>query len=529
MSNPYNRTPQNPYGYSNPYGNRPVPATPVPYQSQQQSQPTNQTVALDAETFKRFKNMELNHVTVTSSLEQKIKDLTLENQRILEQAVTKESVISELEAQKKRIYDDLVRERTERQSEREQWARTAAKNPGFDTQQYNQVLMQLKREREANEMLDALIKKEREANRMLDNKIQEVMRNQTYTAQHGIEEVNRLKRELEVERATNQEMERKYGVLKGENEVLRSQPASAASGEVETLKLQLEAERKANIEMDRMILDLRQQVNTYSNLPKPIDVGPYKDRIQELEKLLSEERHRFEQNLRTKTTEIATLQREIGSLQQDSVSVRNISDKYEQQLRQLNVKINEEQQRSWAVNEELRKAVVEIERLQATLASSDPSQGFVRKAAGSGGKALSKLPPKGIDPELWQYFRDSDKTGAGELDADELRVALSKGKWPPLSLKTAWFLLRLDKNGDFVPIESFTIIWEFIENCKKQFVQLDQAKQSETVWGQVSGSRLDDALKGMGLKVPSKAVTLVLRKRGQESILVSCRLSFPMG
>jgi hypothetical protein len=501
----------------------------VPYQTQQQPQSSSQTVALDAETFKRFKNMELNHVTVTSSLEEKIKDLTLENQRILEQAVTKESVITELEAQKKRIYDDLVRERTERQSEREQWARTAAKNPGFDTQQYNQVLLQLKREREANEMLDALIKKEREANRMLDNKIQEVMRNQTYTAQHGLEEVNRLKRELEVERTTNQEIERKYGLLKGENEVLKSQPSGGASGEVEMLRMQLEAERKANIEMDRMILDLRQQVTTFNNTPKPIDIGPYKDRIQELEKLLSEERHRFEQNLRAKTTEIATLQREIGTLQQDSISVRNVSDKYEQQLRQLNIKVNEEQQRAWALNEELRKATIEIERLRTSLASSDPSQGFVRKPAGTGGKSLSKLPPKGVDPELWQFFTESDKTGAGELDADELRVALARGKWPPLSLKTAWFLLRLDKNGDFVPIESFTLIWEFVEDCKKQFVPLDQAKQSETVWGQVSSARLEDALKGMGLKVPSKAVALVLRKRGQESILHSCRLSFPMG
>jgi hypothetical protein len=528
MSDPYRHPPRNQYGYSpNPYSSsqsshsghsRPVPATPATYSPPPTS---SKTISLDTETFKRFKNLELNHVTVTSSMEHKIRDLSLENQRIMETSVTKDSIITELEAQKKRVYDDLVRERAERQSEREQWARTVAKNPGFDVQQYNQVLEQLRREREANAMLDSLIKKEREANRMLDSKIQEIVRNQTYTAQHGAEQVNLIQKELEVEKLTNQEMERRLGAIKKENETLKTLSMGNAGNEIEKLKSELAAEKNSNMELDHLVQDLKQQIVILGNGPRPADVEGLKAQIIELGRTVSDERHRFELALRQKTTEIGALQREISNLQQDSISVRNISDKYEQQIRQLNIKINEEQQRSWDLNEECRKMNAELEKLRSSLASSDPSQKYVRKAQSTGGKSISKLPPKGVDPELWLYFTGSDKSATGDLDAEELRVALSNGKWPPLTLKSAWYLLRIpERGGDFASIESFCSIWEFVEECKKQFILFDQTKQSETLWGQISAQKLEEALKGLGIKIPSKALSVVLKKRDQESVLI---------
>lgn len=62
-------------------------------------------------------------------------------------------------------------------------------------------------------------------------------------------------------------------------------------------------------------------------------------------------------------------------------------------------------------------------------------------------------------------------------------------------------------------LEQVLEVWKFVADCKKSFQAFDKHATSATVWGFVEASDVAGALQDTGLKLPQKAVALVLKRQ----------------
>jgi hypothetical protein len=401
-------------------------------------------VNIEASTFQRFKEMELNHVTITSIMDEKIKELELKNQELVLRCVTRDSLISDLEKQKMQLYNN--------QLYNDQQSHFGSQSQHDN--EYNDLLNQLNYERKVNTQMDAKL--------------------------------------LELQRQTR--------------------PGN--QDEVRALQYQLDEERKANKLLDQRALDLLRELDTLKQ-QKPLPVSSPAtnqdtEKLRIMKSTLENERYSFEQTLQQKQVEIAGLYRQLDDVEEKP------PQQNPQELESLRRQIQIEQQKSYALDVQLKKAIVELKSSKNNV--QDPSDLYERNIP-TGAKIQSKTPPKDFEAELWPIYLSAEKTNAGRLDTGELHDALSKGPWPKLKLRTVWVLIRLvDSKGDFCETERFPFLWNFCKDCKSTFEKFDVAKRSATEWGYIPSTQLEAVFAHIQFKIPKKALQTLLKRKGQESI-----------
>lgn len=324
------------------------------------------------------------------------------------------------------------------------------------------------------EELDALLKEERKANLLMDQHLQKLQLERTGL----LEEIKALRKAFEDEESMNTVLNQRSLALVHELEILKNRPFSS-----------------------EMQLDMKN-----SNMSLASIGGSHMsynvDAVQELEQMhekLESERSTHESEIQAKQNEISILLRKNQALENSHLSSTQDFKRLEQQLQDLRLQLASESAKS-------------------TSPIAEPFKNYTRNVP-TGPKIVSKNPPKDFDPNIWQIYQSSDKTLAGRLDAGELEFAFTKGQWPPLSLQTCWILIRLvDSNGDFVPMEDFSKVWNFVIHCKAAFAQFDKTRKSPTAWGYVSASVFGDVLQQMGIKVPKRALQIFLKRRAQEGL-----------
>ncbi|KAJ1343803.1 hypothetical protein BSLG_001614 [Batrachochytrium salamandrivorans] len=142
----------------------------------------------------------------------------------------------------------------------------------------------------------------------------------------------------------------------------------------------------------------------------------------------------------------------------------------------------------------------------------DPLANWTRNAVKTGNPPRDPPLPRGADADHWALFCKADPLYTKRLDAGQLGTALSNGPWPPLSIRAIVFLIRTyDRNGDFVDFEFFTRAWPQMHEWKRVFFKHHNGK-GEFVFGYIPAANMRNALKEVGIQVPSKVLELIFKR-----------------
>ncbi|KAI8902909.1 hypothetical protein BC833DRAFT_571083 [Globomyces pollinis-pini] len=309
--------------------------------------------------------------------------------------------------------------------------------------------------------------------------------------------LKQLQSQLDYERNANIQMDA----------YLKELQANANHPDVNHLNELLNAEKTANLQLDALALSLKKELaelKAKQSLASPTTSSSF----EALQRQLDKERAANAQQVKEKDTHIARLIEQIKEQDKASVVSSN-SDRYMREISDLKRANASHQQQVWNLTEQLKRANEALKQNQSS--SVEPSKLFLRNTPS--GTQPPSVAPKGFDPDLWKLFLEFDKLKTGRLDVGELHQTISKGPWPPLSLNSAWILVRIaDGNGEFVVADKLPIIWAFLKSCKLTFEKFDKHRSSANVWGFVEENSLEDAFKALEIRLPKKALANILKK-----------------
>ncbi|OCH89419.1 EF-hand protein [Obba rivulosa] len=134
--------------------------------------------------------------------------------------------------------------------------------------------------------------------------------------------------------------------------------------------------------------------------------------------------------------------------------------------------------------------------------------------AGPGGFAptMSRGPPPGADPQLWNWFTAVDTDRSGNITVHELQKALINGDWTPFDLDTVKLLMAIfdtDRSGT-IGFNEFAGLWKYIKDWQNVFRHFDRDGS-----GSIDGRELADALRQFGYNLAPPLLSLVERKYGE--------------
>ncbi|KAJ3322321.1 peflin or Penta-EF hand domain-containing protein 1 [Boothiomyces sp. JEL0866] len=412
------------------------------------------TQGLDQATLNRLQNLEIDHVTKTSKLEQEINQWKKQCEDLQMICVTKDSLLTALEKKKNDLSRLLEKEQSDRIRERKQLM-TATNN--------NDTIIR---------DLQAQLQEERFANQQMDAYLQELTA-QTQLLTSNQQEIDRLNAILEQERYANRLLDEKAMSLQKQ---LNARPLPS----VPTIDPQLQKKLEAEIE---------QLHNKVQSLEDELDIHKNDNSLN----LLQE---KYQKDVGKLKAENSNLQDQLSVLQSDNSTVF-LQEKYEKEISRL--------------KNELQNATMR-QRTNSSAPTSTNANIPVVYTKNTGGNGVKLHQPQGFDQNLWPIYLASDKLGTYRLDAGELCEALAKGQWPPLSIKTCIMLIRnYDGNGDYIPADAFTNMWHFVEQCKKVFEKYDVKRISPTIWGYSTPDSLPQSLFDLGIKLPKKANALLVK------------------
>ncbi|EMD32999.1 hypothetical protein CERSUDRAFT_57577 [Gelatoporia subvermispora B] len=123
--------------------------------------------------------------------------------------------------------------------------------------------------------------------------------------------------------------------------------------------------------------------------------------------------------------------------------------------------------------------------------------------------AMSRGPPPGADPQLWNWFTAVDTDRSGAITVHELQKALINGDWTPFDLDTVKLLMTIfdtDRSGT-VGFNEFAGLWKYIKDWQNVFRHFDRDGS-----GSIDGRELADALRQFGYNLSPPLLSLVERK-----------------
>ncbi|KAJ3270622.1 hypothetical protein HDV01_007556 [Terramyces sp. JEL0728] len=409
---------------------------------------------LDQATLNRLQNLEIDHVTKTSKLEQEINHWKKQCDDLQMICVTKDSLLSALERKKNDLSKLLEKEQYDRIKERKQLMNATNNNDSI----IKDLQAQLQEERYANQQMDAYLQE---------------LTAQTQLLTSNQQEIDRLNAILEQERYANRLLDEKAMSLQKQ---LSSRPLPSVPAVDPQLQKKLESE-------------IEQLCYKVQGLEDELDVHKNDNSLN----LLQE---KYQKDVGKLKSENSTLQDQISVLQADNSNVF-LQERYEKEISRLKNELQASNTR---------------QRTNSTAPPASNASLPVTYTKNTGGNGVKLHMPQGFDQNLWPIYLASDKLGTYRLDAGELCEALAKGQWPPLSIKACIMLIRnYDGNGDYIPADAFTNLWHFIEQCKKVFEKYDVKRISPTIWGYSTPDTLPQSLFDLGIKLPKKANVLLVK------------------
>ncbi|KAJ3344979.1 peflin or Penta-EF hand domain-containing protein 1 [Kappamyces sp. JEL0680] len=485
----------------------------------------SKTATIDHETLQRFKDMELNHSVMASTYEKDIRDLHSKIETLQLELATKESVVSQLRMSNEQLSMGLAREQSARQQDRVEATRMAQKQ--IDTQVATQVAAAL-----AKQPVPTLSPPQSDVT------------------------LQKLLDQLQVERANNKQFSIYLQQLQSKHE----DQIKALKDQTESLRSELDEEKKANgLLHDHLDELVKNPPVAAPSLANTVDIKE----LEQAHTQLEQERKEYEKKLQVKQLEVNSLYKQIDdqrqvvacrlttrALQAEAIhaqeqSKNEISELKLKMQQMTNTSISAQQQLDVEVakGKEAVRKFVELQRqfsdfqahygtlqqqLQSTarqlvdtqnqlalLASADPSAKYDKNTLPSLGPTRSK-PPQGYDLDIYAAFSVGDATNTGKLDAMQLKNAIARGPWPPLTLKTCWMLLRIaDSSAELCSLDAFPTVWNWVQSCKECFEKYDHSRQSPTVWGFATINNpqdLDDMLAVFGIRVHKSTLPRLIKR-----------------
>ena len=380
------------------------------YSSAASTTPSQPGVAIDQATYQRFKDLEISHVTITSGLEEKIRNLERINENLMLEKVTNESLYTELMNQKNKFMEAYQREQRERMAERQLWNSSQVQSDA-QRRDYQQLLDQLQAERSANQQMDAMIQQMNQT-RLEDPRLRE---------------------------------------------------------EVMALRKQLDEELHANRLLDQRALGLIHELEDLKSNPPQVMKNDSKE-LDDLKIRLENERALFEQNLQAKQIEISKLHKlvEQSEATESQLKIANSS------LAQLEGVRAREQEKSRILASNLRQREDEIRELRSNALSDPstaftPNNGNSGMKITSV-KPPKGFEPDLWDVFLASDQSKSGQLDAGELEFALSKGPWPKLSLRSAWL----LIRIVDPNGDYVLLDKFQELWAFVLCCKVAFKKFDQ-------------------------------------------------------